>query len=297
VGDRSVHLYADPSRQLAATDPGARDLLLSCGAALHHLRTAFAALGWASDVHRLPNAAEPNHLAAVELHEHEATQEDIALAAAISRRRTDRRRCSSWQVPPILLSRLAERAAAEGVLMRTATDPVVRFQLISAMAEEALRQHAEPEYAGELAAWSGRHASPEGVPAASIPPIAGRYGDVTMREFGGGELAQPEAASEEDDAGVLLVLGTPSDDRLSRLRAGEATSAVLLAATDFRLATCPLTQPLEIRGVRDLVRVRVLDAATYPHMVLRVGWAPEHAQPPPATPRRPVDEVTNHFPS
>jgi hypothetical protein len=116
-----------------------------------------------------------------------------------------------------------------------------------------------------------------------------------MREFGGGELARSETASE-DDVGVLLVLGSTVDDRLSRLRAGEATSAVLLAATDFRLATCPLTQPLEIPGVRDLVHVRVLDGTTYPHIVLRVGWAPEHAQQPRATSRRPVDEVTNHLP-
>jgi hypothetical protein len=116
-----------------------------------------------------------------------------------------------------------------------------------------------------------------------------------MRHFPSGEPTWPATPSEEEDASVLLVLATSSDDRLSRLRAGEATSAVLLAATDFRLATCALSEPLEIRGIRDLIRMRVLDAATYPHMVLRVGWAPEHAEPLPATPRRPVAEVTEHF--
>ena len=46
LGPGSVHLVADDGRRLAATDPDGRDLLVSCGAALHHLRTAFAGLGW-----------------------------------------------------------------------------------------------------------------------------------------------------------------------------------------------------------------------------------------------------------
>jgi nitroreductase len=63
LGDNSVHLFVDPDRQLAITDPDSRDLLVSCGAALHHLRVAFAAVGWATTVHRLPNPAQPDHLA------------------------------------------------------------------------------------------------------------------------------------------------------------------------------------------------------------------------------------------
>src|SRR5437763_6409752 len=104
VADRSLHLFSDPSRQLPATDPAGRDLMVSCGAVLHHARVAFAALGWASTVHRLPNPAEPDHLAAVEFSRHDPTADDIALAAAIGHRRTDRRRFSSWPVPPILLT-------------------------------------------------------------------------------------------------------------------------------------------------------------------------------------------------
>src|SRR5439155_1054856 len=46
VGPGRIELYADPTRHLAATDPDERDLLISCGAALHHLRIGLAALGW-----------------------------------------------------------------------------------------------------------------------------------------------------------------------------------------------------------------------------------------------------------
>ena len=75
---------------LPHSDPDARDLVLSCGATLNHCAVAFAALGWQSKMHRLPNPADPDHLAAIELHRYPATEVDIALAAAIPRRRTDR---------------------------------------------------------------------------------------------------------------------------------------------------------------------------------------------------------------
>ena len=41
----AVELHADWNRHLVATDPDRRDLVLSCGAALHHLQVALAARG------------------------------------------------------------------------------------------------------------------------------------------------------------------------------------------------------------------------------------------------------------
>src|ERR1700687_4485978 len=67
VGRRSPHPYPDASLQLPNTDPDGRDLILSCGAALNHCVVALAAVGWRAKVNRLPNPADPNHLAAIEL--------------------------------------------------------------------------------------------------------------------------------------------------------------------------------------------------------------------------------------
>jgi hypothetical protein len=74
---------------------------------------------------------------------------------------------------------------------------------------------------------------------------------------------------------------------VSQLRAGEALSAALLTATDLHMATCPLTQPLEVETTRTVLRDQVLDGAAVPQMVLRTGWAPLGSAPLPATPRRP----------
>ncbi|AHH97002.1 NAD(P)H nitroreductase [Kutzneria viridogrisea] len=294
AAEHSLHLFADASRLLPATDPEGRDLLLSCGASLHHLQVALAAEGWASTVHRLPNPNRPDHLAAVEFHSKEPERRDVELAAAIPRRHTDRRGYSSWEVPVALLDELAIVASDQGSALVAATDATARFQLASAMAKAALRQEADSEYAAELATWTGR--SPfvvEGVPATVIPASGRRHEDTTMRAFPNGLLTEP--AGEESDAGALLVLATARDDVVWRLRAGEAMSAVLLAATDFRLATCPLSQVFELPDTRTLVRDRVLGGFGYPQVVLRVGWAPVRSAPLPATPRRPLDEVFGSF--
>ena len=68
VDGERVSLFADFSRQLQYADPDGRDLLISCGAALHHLRVAAAANGWKAQVRRMPNPANdgssrPSHSA------------------------------------------------------------------------------------------------------------------------------------------------------------------------------------------------------------------------------------------
>ena len=86
------------------------------------------------------------------------------------------------------------------------------------------------------------------------------------------------------------MIGTASDDTLSQLRAGEALSAVLLQSTLFGLATCPLSQVLEVHDTRRVLRDDVLDGAITPQLVLRLGFS-STAAPLPATPRRPIAEI------
>jgi hypothetical protein len=67
LGDGAVHLYADTERWLPATDPDARDLIMSCGAWLHHLRMALAASDIGVTVDRFPDPDELDLLAVVTL--------------------------------------------------------------------------------------------------------------------------------------------------------------------------------------------------------------------------------------
>lgn len=289
VGEHSLHLHAQRSLRLEHADPDGRELILSCGAALHHGAVALAALGWRSVIHRLPNPAEPLHLASLELHRQTPDHTDIALAAAIPRRRTDRRLYSSWPVAAGDIALMGARAARAGVTMRRVeTTPHFRDVVAQAVWEHV----CDRDYLGELSMWSGRYASTAGVPArntpASVPQAA-----IPGRLFAGAALDQPSGTSPSDDNAVLLALGTETDDTLARLRAGEAGSLVMLTATALGLASCTVTEPLEITGTRDAVAAEVFGASAYPQMLLRLGWAPVNADPLPATPRRPVHEVAS----
>ncbi|MCV7152274.1 nitroreductase family protein, partial [Mycobacterium pyrenivorans] len=158
---------------------------------------------------------------------------------------------------------------------------------------QAVSQHVhDTEYLTELTTWSGRYASVAGVPARSTPtPDQGAA--VPSRIFAGPMLSQPAGTAAADDNGLLLALGTSTDTPLDRLRAGEATSAVLLTATAQGLSTCPVTEALENPDCRKIVGTDVFGDELFPQMLIRVGWAPLNADPLPATPRRPLADVVS----
>jgi nitroreductase len=291
VGAESLHLYADPTRHLVHTDPDGRDMMMSCGATLNHCVVALMALGWQSTVHRFPNAAEPRHLASIEVTPAEPVEVDVALAAAIPRRRTDRRHFSGWPVSLRDVALMGTRVARMGVSMRRIEASTT---LRAAMAQAVWAHVSDREYLDELTMWSGRYSSTAGVPARSAPP-SDPHSPVPGRLFAGTALAQPDGATPGDDHGVLVALGTRADDDLSRLRAGEATSMGLLTATALGLASCPVTEPLEVPQTRDAIRADAFGGTDFPQMLVRIGWAPVNADPLPSTPRRPLDEVVTRL--
>jgi nitroreductase len=282
VSRRVVHLTADRQRWLPATDADGRDLALSCGAALHHLRVALAAAGVHASVHRMPNPGDHNRLATLELTPGAATDADLELAAAVVRRRTDRRPFGNWPVPAESRHRLAAAAAEQGAILRVVDDGRSRSALLEAIRDAAARQRDVPGYETELATWSGHRTGSDGVRAANLLRRKAA-GVPAARGFAPGDVDLD--GPDREDGALLAVLGTASDDPLCRLRAGEALSAVLLMATTLGLASCPLSQPLEISSARISLRDDVLGGTLSPQIVLRLGWAPAGPNLP-ATPRR-----------
>lgn len=289
VGDTSLELFCQPDMQLHSTDPDGRDLLVSCGVALHHCVVALASMGWQAKVSRFPNPDDPRHLATIEVAPQTPDQTDITLAAAIPRRRTDRRAYCSWPVARGDIALMAARAARCGVMLRQ-VGALDRMKAI--IAQAAWSHMSDDDYVRELTTWSGRYGSVAGVPARNAP-AADPAAPIPGRLFAGPGLTPPPGVSPADDNAAILALGTEQDDRLARLRAGEATSVVLLTATAMGLACCPITEPLEIRETRDAVRADVFGSSGYPQMLLRVGWAPINSDPLPSTPRRSLSQVVD----
>jgi nitroreductase len=184
---------------------------------------------------------------------------------------------------------MGARAVRAGVMLRQ-IDLLPRFNAI--VAEAVSRHAADAEYLSELSAWSGRYGSVAGVPARNTPEVD-PGAPIKARVFAGPALRQQTHPPSAGDHAVVIALGTETDDDVARLRAGEATSLVLLSATSMGLATCPVTEPLEIPDTREAVRADVFGGSGHPQMMLRVGWAAVNSEPLPETPRRPLPEVAN----
>ncbi|WP_214367540.1 Acg family FMN-binding oxidoreductase [Pseudonocardia sp. H11422] len=289
--DHAVELHADWNRHLICTDPDRRDLVISCGAALHHLRVVLAGLGSGSSTDRIPDLENSAHLATLHVRPTPPDPHDAELFQAIPRRRTDRRRFSGVPVGAALMQALAVRAGDLGAALHPVTDERARARLDAALAEAAAHQHHTLGYTAELAIWTRRYAGArDGIPADSLPCLGAGPEGSWLSRFPRGRLACIPG-EPCDDAGVLMVLATPGDTTLDRLRAGEAASAVLLEATRMNLATLPISQVLEVSHTRRRLRLDILRTPDHPQLIIRAGWAPPNAAELPATPRRRLEAV------
>jgi nitroreductase len=299
IGLNSVELHADWTRHLPWTDPHRRDLVLSCGAALHHLQVALAAQDASVRVDRLPDPENSGHLATVTV---EPGQGDASLAAlypAIARRRTERRRMGDRPVPDTVVRECIEQARQMGADLLPVVAPAMRQRLAAALNHAAHDQELSPGYPAELALWTGRYAGGhDGVSATNVAELpAELVGSSPLRRFPRAELRQPHrslGSGLPDDGSELLVVITRGDDILAWLRAGEATSAVLLTATRAGLATTPLSQAVEMEASRHELRYDVLRVPEHPQLILRLGWAVTTAEELPVTPRRDLHSVLLH---
>ncbi|GAA4880727.1 Acg family FMN-binding oxidoreductase [Actinomycetospora straminea] len=284
-----LELAVDPHRRLPFTDERGHGALLACGAALHHLRLGLAVRGFAPLV-RLDREGPPQHrVAEVRWAAADVVPDDARRqAAAIGRRRTDRRRFAPEPVDPGVLDELADAARAFDGVLHAVTGHARRC-LVHAMRDAARLQLDRPGYPAELQRWTHRYAgAADGIPHGARLTEPHLYDDLVLRWFPGGGLDQPHGGADHADASTLLVLTAGGDDPASVVRAGEALSAVLLEATVHDLAATPITQVLEVDETRERVRRMV---GSHPVVVLRVGRPVAEAPPPPRTPRRDLAAV------
>jgi hypothetical protein len=114
-----VEVFADFARALPIVDPDNRELVMSCGAALFHLRTAIRYFGHACDVEVLPEAGDPALFARIHLGlKCDTNAEDILLFNAIPKLRTNRGAFLAEVLPDALLAALSRVAAEEGAWLR-----------------------------------------------------------------------------------------------------------------------------------------------------------------------------------
>ena len=290
VGD-ALEVRADRSRQLAVIDPLGRQLLMSCGALVHHLVVAARALGFEEQVELLPSADDPDLVARVLLDTAggDPRRVDVARAEAILRRSTNRRRFTDGGVTSHAVDLLRQAVEAQGALLGVVREEDrITLDCIVEHAEQALL--ADDSYRSELAAWvfdparDGERA--DGIPASAVEGGQGRGEELPGRRFLPGGSSEHLLVAPEHP--TVLVLSTPGDAPDDWVRCGMSLSALLLEAEQRGLVTQPIGQATDLAPGRARLR-HELGLVGVPQLVLRVGCAVEAIGL--LTPRRPVEQV------
>ncbi|WP_433606569.1 hypothetical protein ACQP2P_30405 [Dactylosporangium sp. CA-139114] len=203
---------------------------------------------------------------------------DAELAAAIERRHTDRRPFGDERPADAVLDELRAAAGRHGVhLQIVRDDQVTAFAGAVAHAGEVERD--DPRFRADLRSWTNR-AHGDGVTTHSV--VATTRRTVAPRDFA---LKAGLAAGPGSDRGtVYAIFVTDGDEARDWLAAGEALSDVWLTLTARGLAASPISEVVEVAGVRNALR-GLLGGIGNPAVAMRIG-VPVQEDAPPATARR-----------
>ncbi len=279
-----IELSVDLLRRLPATDPSGWGARIAAGAALFNLRLALAVAGTPATVRLRPYPADPNVVARlVPDVPRRPTPTEQSLYAAIGHRFSNRAPFWPDPVPADARWRLGEAARAEHCWLELliGTSAVNAFAEITRSAHRVLER--DPAYVAERAAWIRSEPTPDGVPTAAGGPRGEPQDLLPQRGFGGRDRAPGRDFEPEP---LVAVLGSAGNTAADQIVAGQALQRVLLTATDARLSVSLISQPIEVPGAREALRLSLGRFGT-PQMGMRIGYG----QPGAASPRRPVDEV------
>ncbi len=278
-----ITLRADVSRQLAVADPGGREMMISCGAALFTAKLALRSLGYVPETRLLPDPADPLLVARLRWRRQVApTAREERLFSQVTRRRTHRGGFEPMPPPPGLIGSLRQDAAGYGTALRVAVTDQGRAALaaITAMADRVER--LDSAYTRELAAWAPPPGSPrlDGVsPSAYLAHPEPTSPDFPVRDFARGRgwgLASTTRISAARFTGVVCLLTTAADGPPSWVNAGQALQCMLLSCTASGVAAALHSQPVEVSWLREAIREQLGDGS-YPQLVIRLGTAIQDA--------------------
>lgn len=294
TADGTLELRIDPDRNLPIADPNARELVVSCGAALLNLRLAVRQLQLQPVVETTAWADDPLLLARVRaVPAPGPSADEHVLIEAIPRRHTHRGTFTDECLPADRRDALAAAAAVEGAWLRY-LDKSTQLVGLTALARAAdAAQHADTDWRAEMALWTPAPGERrrDGVPVeAYAPRPAAPSGPLPARDFALGR-SWGWVGDEHTRPAAVAVLLTDDDQIADWLRAGQALQRCLLrGAADWIFATFA-TQPLEVPFTRAALR-DLLQTRGFPQMVLGLG----HAHSASVTPRRPTEEMLHRTP-
>lgn len=286
-----LEIRLDRSRVLPIADPAAREMIISCGAALQNIRIALRYWGFAAKVDLLPHASTPDVLARVRVGGRRLPSKlNDLLFNAIRARHTNRAPFLPLPVPPRLIAALRSAAELEGAWFYQTTDARQRPMIAKFVAKGDRRQWIDGRFRREVTSWMRPNSAEvrDGLPGYvfGMSDLVARFAPALLRRL---PIGLTQAWHDRElalDAPLLVALGTSGDTPRHWMEAGQALQLVLLVAAAHGMSASFLNQPLQVPALRARIRSQ-LGVSGWPQIILRMGYAP----PTRATPRRELAEV------
>jgi nitroreductase len=279
IRGNGIDVFADWRRRLDLIDPNGRQLIISVGAAILNLRLAIYQCGQTPVVRLPPGPDRSEPVAIVDLVGSAPRDSSLdELAMSMPRRHTNRQPFVPDPIPHAVVDDLVAAARLEGATLCAVPD-AAKAKIVGLIHAANARLRSEGVYRAELAEWTRPRPTRRA-------PVAWRAAEtLPLRDFG---IMMPHLRGPVDPERTypaIFVLTTDGDASLDWVGAGQAMERVWLTAVARGLAIAPMSQPLEIPTLRQLVTDS--DAGRQAQVVLLIGYAP----PTTPTPRRGLDEL------
>lgn len=288
-----VELRADRERQLHVADRDGHSLLVSCGAAIELTELSLHALGWTVQTDLMPEPRDQDLLATFRVDvQSEPDRPAMVRLSAARGRRSERRVFGPLAPSTAMIDRLEVATALPGAVVHFATRPDEKLDLAVAITHADRSQRDDPEYAAEMASWVRSGTAHDGVPTSVIPQVVGdepRHTDIPLRDFETGTPGRQLVAGGVDENPLIAVVLTDRDDPVDRLLGGRAMMRLMIEAELQGLASCPLSQSVDLLSFRTRLRT-LMSWPGHPQMMLRLGQRPTFPGPA-LTLRRPTSET------
>jgi hypothetical protein len=296
AGD-GIALRADFSRQMPALDPEGRELIMSCGAALEHLRIAMHAFGYEDETTLFPDRQQSDFVARVRLLDKRPTvSSEEELFRAIPKRHTNRSTFTEQSLPESLVKTMHADAGSAGAWLHFFTGDDERRDIAALIAVGSDVQACNYHVRWDMANWMSPNNGTrrDGIPgyAQGIGDGASHIAPFWMRIFGSHVSSADHNWMQADSAPALVALVTDGEGPIQWLAAGRALSRILLRAAAQGVSASFFSQPIQVDATWSELRrlLRTSDRDGFPQLIFRLGYAEEATLP---TPRRDVEDVTS----
>ncbi|MCC2615045.1 hypothetical protein LJ739_02160 [Aestuariibacter halophilus] len=279
INSCGIDVFSDPSRCSHVADPQQREVIISCGAAIHTLEIAAHFFGLKTHVIYTINHQD-NHLARIEMTEgYDPSVHEIQLFHAIKKRQTNRRWFIDTAIPGSLKEECMRAAKKLDVATTFTNDEVIR-ETFGRMTAQAVRtQHAHAWHRQEFSSWlrskfTLKHDGMNhfGFFSINLPsPLIKLLLRITSL---GRETGRFNQAKLTTGSPMLMAISTHEDNQHGWLNTGRTLMNTLLNFTRNGLSASFMNQAIQNPHMRNQVST-LFGGHEYPQLVLRIGIAPQ----------------------